>query len=130
MSQATVATKKYIEFLYPGFIFAETVSAPYKKGAAIPKGAYAYRLFTRKEVVDSGDLMLGAVTYLPGKFYAPGSVVTLAKDIEKKFPGEQNRILRNSVTMNRFPAVVKTPIGNCTEFDPKTDKVLKINAVL
>jgi len=117
--------KKYIEFFYPGSFVSESSVCQYKKGAKIPDGAYAYRTFTRIESVIDGKKVKSEPTYNEGTFYAPEAKVTLAADVEREYPGDENRILRSNVLGNKLPAVIKTRGGIHLGFNSKIDKVLQ-----
>lgn len=122
--------KKFVEFLLPGFLVSEPIEKPYKKGMPFPQGCFAYRLFTRKETMSDGEKLCGRNKYQEGMFYPKGSVITSARDVPSKYPGDGNRILRSNVEINNYPAIVKTPVGNIQPFYPKKDVVLPGNSVI
>jgi hypothetical protein len=101
----------YIEFLYPGLIFAENSSRPVPSRelpAVIPGQATGYRFFTRSEVEVDGEKLVGQPKdYSPwtyfGNEYSADQVHALESD--------HTRILRDNVRINGWKRVVQTAYG-------------------
>jgi hypothetical protein len=101
----------YIEFLYPGLIFADSSSRPVPSRElpeVIPGQATGYRFFTRHEAVVNGEKLVGQPKeYSPwtyfGKEYSAEQVQAM--------DGDHVRILRDNVRINGWKRLVQTTYG-------------------
>jgi hypothetical protein len=112
-------TKTYVEFSYPGALFAETedkeiITRDVKKVLKImPKGAFCFRFYdmTSKEVTIDGEqeTVFGKEKNKSGKYY-PGATPYTIEQVKKM--GKDFSILASNMECNNWPTVIKTRIGN------------------
>ena len=131
-------TKTYVEFSYPGALFAETedkeiITRDVKKVLKImPKGAFCFRFYdmTSKEVTIDGEqetvfgkeknkkrpcrrtgplFVFGKEKNKSGKYY-PGATPYTIEQVKKI--GKDFSILASNMECNNWPTVIKTRIGN------------------
>lgn len=106
--------KFYIEFDYPGALFAETQTKPYDGTTIVwPEFAYAYKIGYREEIVQEKETLVGNMTW--GKRVLRGKIYSL-EQIKEKFP--EAKILIENMEINGWDNVVRCPSGN---FQPILD---------
>lgn len=117
--------KHYVEFFYPGSFMSESsakeVSDRNATVTEIPQGAYGYRHFSREEVTQDGELLLGkAKDHSPMTYF--GEVLTL-EQVQALKPAKNYDILISNMKCNGWDRVVRTVRGN---FQPlnEGDKVV------
>lgn len=100
----------YVKFYYPGFFFAEdSVEAidhrdPDK--VEVPKSAYGFFFFDRKEIDDDGDVLQSDSLNESGTYFI-GEVKSLDEIPETP----ENEILRRNMKVNGWTNVVKLECG-------------------
>ena len=101
-------TKTYVEFSYPGALFAETedkeiITRDVKKVLKImPKGAFCFRFYDMTS-------NFGKEKNKSGKYY-PGATPYTIEQVKKI--GKDFSILASNMECNNWPTVIKTRIGN------------------
>jgi|SRR3989344_4747160 len=99
--------KHYIEFLYPGILFDETVvrevESRNSSEIALPRGSFGYRFFDRTEVRSGRELLIGEPKNYSGTTYL-GRVMTL-EDVQREVPNSD--ILQGNMSGNGWNKVVK-----------------------
>lgn len=102
----------YIEFQYPGLIFAETSSRPVPSRElpeVIPGQAVGYRFYARQETTVNGEKLVGAPKdYSPWTYFGE----EWSADQVQALGGDRYRILRDNVRINGWKRVVQTAYGN------------------
>ena len=109
--------KTYVEFFYPGVFISETTiqELPSRKSTVeLPEGAYGYRLFSRSEVEQDGEVLVG-----PPKDYSPTTYYGIERTLEqvRNLPGD-NTILISNMEINNWDRVVFTQYGQCFPLNP------------
>ena len=125
--------KHYVEFLFPGVLFAETTTRclPSRRSPIrnVPEGCYGWRRFfieTRKSksgrMLSSDRLSTSATTFI-GEYVA-------AADVPRRFRGPRYAILRSNVRGNReyYRAVCRCPGGNIVPVHGR-DRVIGVQDV-
>jgi len=101
----------YIEFLYPGLIFAENSSRPVPRRElpdVIPAQATGYRFFTRTEAEVDGEKLVGQPKDYSSWTYF-GTERT-AEDVQA-LDDDRYRVLKSNVRINGWQRVVQTAYG-------------------
>lgn len=124
MSKTQPKDKHYVEFIFPGILFAETSIEESNhrdpKKVKLPKGCYAFRFFDRTEIKQGKELLTGKPKNYSCNYFPGGTILTYA-DVKKKMPGE--KILISNMECNRWNSVIKTRAGNIVNFE-KGDTII------
>ena len=120
--------KHYVEFFYPGVLFAESSSVSIDARESfnvtdVPTNAYAYRFYDREEIDQNDEKLVGPIKHISG-FYFFGKVYD-ADDVVTLFP--EASILARNMQYNGWNKVVKTRCGNWQPFDETTDRIVEID---
>jgi len=114
-------TKNFIEYFFPGALFADSamVDVPSRDVAEAkanaPAHAYAFRFITRGRHENELD---SRVIDRSGMHYIGGTIYTV--DDVKALPGKNDILLAN-MQCNGWDKVIRTPLGNFQPFTA-TDK--------
>ncbi len=110
-------TKHYVEYYYPGILFAETgvKEIPDREVANLkfPKNAYSFRFFDRKITIENEVKMESDRLNLSPLYFIGGQKMTLA-EVKKAMP-EQKILISNME--GSFPVIVKTRFNQCIRFE-------------
>ena len=108
--------KQYVEFFFPGSFASETSAqevASRADAVELPRGAYGYRFFARREIEQGGEVLKGERKDIgPMTYY--GEVLTL-EDVQS-LTGDY-RILASNMKCNGWDRVVRTVRGNFQPLD-------------
>lgn len=103
-------TKHYVEYIYAGSFVSETGTEEIPsrdQSITLPKGAYAYRIFDREEIEQSGEILKGSP-----KNYGPRHIKGDVYDLERvKREVSDNQILLSNMQSNGWPNVIKCRQG-------------------
>jgi hypothetical protein len=109
----------YIEWMYPGSFIAETNTAPVEQRdvlqSEVPRGAMAYRFFSREEVTLDGELLTGKMKDFSGWHYF-GEAFTAE---EAKNHPEATVIMCQNIQGNDWKRLVRTEGGRWYPLDDK-----------
>lgn len=110
--------KRFIEFLYGGLIVAETsgreaTAAEIAGSVTLPKGALAYRFYSKTESFVDGEKLIGNVRDRSGWTYQ-GRRMSIY-DVESEMPDQE--ILISNMRSQRCEAAVQTPGGRMFPLD-------------
>ncbi len=112
-----VETKHYVEYHYPGILFAENSvkEIPDREIANIklPKNAYSFRLFSRKITIKNEVEMKSGRLNISSLYYIGGQKMTL-EEVRKAMP-DQKILISNMEGSS--PVIVKTKFGQCVRFE-------------
>jgi hypothetical protein len=108
-------TKTFVEFQYPGLLFAESgdpheVSSRNIEDISIPENATGFKFFDRNEAVIDGQVLKGEIENESGWFYIGQEFAE--KDIEAINTNGEYNILLDNLRFNDYKTVVKTRFGN------------------
>lgn len=120
-----MALKHYVCFLSPGSLFPNEQRievASREEKVLAPTNCFAYYFFDREEIEKGGEKLVGKEKNKSGRFYF-GTVMT-AEEIEAD-EGD-NKILLSNMSINNWPKVVKTRMGNYQPLE-KGDTVLTVS---
>lgn len=116
--------KHYVEFFYPGsFVPESSIQEVIDRAVPVevPKGAYGFHHFSREEIEQAGELLMGKPKdYDPMTYY--GEILTL-EQVQALEPARNYNILVSNMECNGWNQVVRTVCGN---FQPlnEGDKVV------
>jgi len=117
--------KHYVEFLYPGILFAETEcrevkSRDHRRLRKIPENCYGFRFFDRTETKVDGEKLYGDRKNYSGTYFIDAYTYSL-QDIKDQFPDQ--KILISNMECNGYKRVVRTRRGNWQPLEKK-DKII------
>jgi hypothetical protein len=113
--------KHYIEYLYPGILFAESSDKEIteRKLYSFPEACFAYRFYDIETSEGEHGTLVGPRFNLSGYYYNGGQIYTPA-EVEQNFPDEKTLISN----VQSFKHAIKTSIGNWQEFTDKDHYIL------
>ena len=116
--------KHYVEYVFPGLIFSDSKVEPIKDRKAKvrqPRGAYAYRFFSREEKRENGEVLKGEPKDYSGWRYFEGEILTL-EAVKRDYPSHD--IVIKNMQFNHYDRVVHCPNGGFYPMEKK-DRILK-----
>lgn len=127
----TSTTRRFVEFMYAGSFTADYSSKEVDHAdpaqVSVPKGAYAFRFYDIREIVEGGVTLKSGRLNQSKTFYPGGSLKTLAE--VRLMP--DSRILVSNMECNGWPAVVFNRFGSWPQpFDPNRDAIIPLSATL
>lgn len=120
--------KYWCEFYTPGSFVAETWTRDLQKETRPediewPKNAYAFRMYTREDVIDGEEKFTGSAQQIGPTYYHPDSVIETLKEV-KRNPKATQTLVRN-MQINEWSAVIWTRWGNWPQpWEPMRMRVL------
>lgn len=115
-----MSVKHYVTYYLPGTFFDEdeTRSIPRRDVKLalkrVPKGVFAFEFWSRTEVKDGGEKLVGPAKDRSPRYYIGGTVMT-ADDVKRDV--EDNDILLSNMRINKWPLVIRTSAGNIQPFE-------------
>lgn len=126
-------TQQYVEYFYPGLMFAESSSQkvetrdPAAIASKLPEGAYCFRFMERTEGEIDGEAVNGKFKNHSGNYFPAGSVKMSLAEVKREMPNEE--ILISNMEGNKIPHVVKTVRGNIVAFNDGDKMIDDSNAL-
>ena len=115
-----MSVKHYVTYYLPGTFFDEDVTQSIPRRDVklalkrVPKGSFAFEFWSRTEVKDGGETLVGPAKDRSPRYYIGGTVMT-EDDVRREV--KDNDILLSNMRGNRWPLVIRTSMGNIQPFE-------------